>query len=153
LKYPPEQSERITIPVVPLSNITHAIANNMDLQYNRTDSKIQQIQGGSGDTILSSSQCLVIHTTRTGDTTNTCCKEGVKEEDDTLLPKEQGDIPRNTLFTLLRHFGMSECALLCKLVLPISVTGLLEFVMSLLNVFALGYLGATGKEDNLEHVM
>lgn len=63
--------------------------------------------------------------------------------DNSLLPREQIDIPVDNVFAQLKDRGLSEGSLIAKLVLPISLAGLLELVLSFMNVFALGHLGAT----------
>jgi hypothetical protein len=55
-----------------------------------------------------------------------------------LLPRDQKDLQEPRFWKQLEQKGLSETALICKLALPISLTGLMELLLSFVNVFALG---------------
>jgi hypothetical protein len=132
-------------------------------QHARSDSQLTLVDQASperlsdcagADTLDHQRACSTLHRSY-GKTLLTVptLRDGADEEEtthhhedvcDSLLPREQLDIPSDDLVSQVKEYGRDEGVLVAKLVLPISMAGLLELVLSFMNVFALGHLGKTG---------
>jgi len=132
--------------------------------HSRTDSQLTLVEGSKGgderirsqpcdDVTISDGKCWVHWRTEGHLTDDDDQDNGLEGDDDqagethdvhaSLLPREQLDISPDNLMAQMKRHGREEGVLVAKLVLPISLAGLLELVLSFMNVFALGHLGKT----------